>query len=133
MSDSPQDPQPSSDSTVAAFPSLPPVPEAEELPQIKQIVDLRDTSHADLAAMGFTDSQYDAAVASGSIALVDEHQLTPDDLRAMNDQMKRVLAFCETQRENPLRLQAKINDLEEQLRQAIAEKNYWMKRCKDLT
>ncbi|POM77084.1 LOW QUALITY PROTEIN: NAD kinase, partial [Phytophthora palmivora] len=101
--------------------------------------------------MGFTDSQYDAAVASGSIALVDEHQLTTrsrlasyasssgdgytleDDLRAMNDQMKRVLAFCETQRENPLRLQAKIVEDASRMRQAMAEKNYWMKRCKDLT
>ncbi|KAL4170619.1 hypothetical protein KRP22_008727 [Phytophthora ramorum] len=154
MSDSARNPQPPAD---AAFPSLPSVPEAvEELspPTLNQIVDLRDTSRAELARMGFTDSSshYDAAVASGSVALVaagDEPQARArlpsyasssgdgytleDDLRAMNDQMKRVLAFCETQRENPLRLQAKISDLQEQLRQAIAEKNYWMKRCKDLT
>ncbi|KAL4154829.1 hypothetical protein PRNP1_006945 [Phytophthora ramorum] len=154
MSDSARNPQPPAD---AAFPSLPSVPEAvEELspPTLNQIVDLRDTSRAELARMGFTDSSshYDAAVASGSVALVaagdgpqararlpsyasssgDGYTLE-DDLRAMNDQMKRVLAFCETQRENPLRLQAKISDLQEQLRQAIAEKNYWMKRCKDLT
>eukprot|EP00644_Phytophthora_capsici_P017024 jgi/Phyca11/537309/estExt2_fgenesh1_pg.C_PHYCAscaffold_830013 len=140
------------------FPSLPPVPEVEELtpPKLKQIVDLRDTSHADLARMGFTDSHYDAAVASGSMALVDvgdetQQQLVTrsrlasyasssgdgytleEYLRRINEQMKRVMAFCETQRENPLRLQAKINDLQEQLRQAITEKNYWMKRCKDLT
>ncbi|GMF25933.1 unnamed protein product [Phytophthora fragariaefolia] len=151
-------PQPSADADAAdaPFPSLPPVPEelAPPAPKLQQVVDLRDTSRADLARMGFTDSHYDAAVASGSIALVDagdEQQLVArsrlpsyassagdgytleEDLRAMNDQMKRVLAFCEMQRENPLRLQAKINDLEEQLRQAIAEKNYWMKRCKDLT
>ncbi|KAL4099445.1 hypothetical protein PRIC1_007250 [Phytophthora ramorum] len=154
MSDSARNSQPPAD---AAFPSLPSVPEAvEELspPTLNQIVDLRDTSRAELARMGFTDSSshYDAAVASGSVALVaagDEPQARArlpsyasssgdgytleDDLRAMNDQMKRVLAFCETQRENPLRLQAKISDLQEQLRQAIAEKNYWMKRCKDLT
>ncbi|KAG1711522.1 hypothetical protein DVH05_008775 [Phytophthora capsici] len=160
MSDSLRDrPQPSDDADATTpFPSLPPVPEAEELtpPKLKQIVDLRDTSHADLARMGFTDSHYDAAVASGSMALVDvgdetQQQLATrsrlasyasssgdgytleEDLRQMNEQMKRVMAFCETQRENPLRLQAKINDLQEQLRQAIAEKNYWMKRCKDLT
>ncbi|KAG6580343.1 NAD kinase [Phytophthora cinnamomi] len=146
-------PQPSDDADERPFPSLPPVPEELAPPKLKQIVDLRDTSHAELARMGFTDSRYDAAVASGSVALVDDEQqqlaartrlpsyassagdgyTLEEDLRAMNDQMKRVLAFCETQRENPLRLQAKINDLEEQLRQAIAEKNYWMKRCKDLT
>ncbi|KAE9047952.1 hypothetical protein PR003_g917 [Phytophthora rubi] len=159
MNDSPRAPrpQPSDDADERPFPSLPSVPEELAPPQLKQVVDLRDTSNADLARMGFTDSHYDAAVASGSVALVDacdeqqQQQLATrarlpsyasssgdgytleEDLRAMNDQMKRVLAFCETQRENPLRLQAKINDLEEQLRQAIAEKNYWMKRCKDLT
>ncbi|KAF4035859.1 ATP-NAD kinase [Phytophthora infestans] len=157
MSDSPQ---PSDDADAKApFPSLQSVPEAEELtpPKIKQIVDLRDTSHADLASMGFTDSHYDAAVASGSVSLVDlgdepqQQQLASrsrlpsyasssgdgysleGDLHGINEQLQRVLAFCDTQRENPLRLQAKINDLREQLRQAIAEKNYWMKRCKDLT
>lgn len=55
-----------------------------------------------------------------------------DDIRSIGDQMKRVLAFCETQTQSPIRLQAKVNDLEEQLQQAIAEKNYWMKRCKEL-
>lgn len=154
MSEATDAPQPSAheaDAALRPFPSLPPVPEVEET----HIADLRDTSHADLAKMGFTDAQYDAAVASGSVALVDvsdEQQLQggrtrlpsyasnssdsytlEEDLRAMGDQMRRVLAFCETQRENPLRLQAKINELQEQLRQAIAEKNYWMKRCKDLT
>lgn len=56
-----------------------------------------------------------------------------DDIRAMSEQMQRVLAFCDAQAQSPLRLQARINDLEEQLHQAIAEKNYWMKRCKELS
>ncbi|KAG7400752.1 hypothetical protein PHYBOEH_004558 [Phytophthora boehmeriae] len=155
MSDSSHDrrsPEPSPDDEVAiqrSFPSLPAVPEVEEL---RHVVDLRDTSQADLAKMGFTGSHYDAGVASGSVALTDvgDGQSTgrtrvpsyssstdgytlEEDLRSMGDQMKRVLAFCETQVQNPLRLQAKINDLQDQLRQAVAEKNYWMKRCKDLT
>ncbi|KAL8024583.1 putative NAD kinase, ENTH domain, NAD kinase/diacylglycerol kinase-like domain superfamily [Plasmopara halstedii] len=56
-----------------------------------------------------------------------------NDLLGMEERLKRILTFCEYQRENPLRLQDKIHDLQEQLRQAIAEKNYWMKRCKELT
>lgn len=56
-----------------------------------------------------------------------------DDIRSIGDQMKRVLAFCELQSQNPIRLQAKINDLQEQLQLAIAEKNYWMKRCKEMS
>uniref|UniRef100_A0AAV1UNL2 NAD(+) kinase n=1 Tax=Peronospora matthiolae TaxID=2874970 RepID=A0AAV1UNL2_9STRA len=64
----------------------------------------------------------------------DDGYALEDDLRVMNDKMKRLLDFCESQHcENPLRLQAKITDLEEKLRQVTAEKNYWMKRCKDLT
>ncbi|KAI9912250.1 hypothetical protein PsorP6_009335 [Peronosclerospora sorghi] len=150
------------EATFAPVSSLPPVPEAEELtlPHVTQVADLpiRSINELNPVRMAFTDSQYDAAVASGSVALVDvadveqqqqlgtrgphvssygpsvKHGYTlEDDLRAMNDQMKRVLAFCESQRDNPLRLQAKIASLEEQLHQAIAEKNYWMKRCKDLT
>lgn len=54
-----------------------------------------------------------------------------DDIRSIGDQMKRVLAFCEMQSQNPIRLQAKINDLQEQLQLAVAEKNYWMKKCKE--
>ncbi|CAI5744247.1 unnamed protein product [Peronospora destructor] len=153
MSDSLRDQQSSQPSvdaaTVASFTSLSPVPEAEATkPPVINI-----TSQDDVARMGFTDSQYDAAVAVAPVDADDEqqHQVTTDtrlpsystssrnsytledDLRAMNDQMKRVLAFCETQRENPLQLQTRITNLKEQLRQAIAEKNYWMKRCKDLT
>ncbi|TMW55840.1 hypothetical protein Poli38472_008488 [Pythium oligandrum] len=52
-----------------------------------------------------------------------------DDIRSIGDQMKRVLAFCEMQSQSPIRMQAKINELQEQLQLAIAEKNYWMKRC----
>ncbi|GLD93410.1 hypothetical protein PINS_up002002 [Pythium insidiosum] len=55
-----------------------------------------------------------------------------EDIRAMGDQMRRVLAFCEAQSQNPIRLQAKINELKEQLQLAIEEKNYWMKRCKEV-
>lgn len=56
-----------------------------------------------------------------------------DDIRSIGDQMKRVLAFCDLQSQNPIRLQAKINDLQEQLQLAVAEKNYWMKRCKEVS
>lgn len=56
-----------------------------------------------------------------------------DDIRSIGDQMKRVLQFCELQSQNPIRLQAKINDLQEQLQLAVAEKNYWMKRCKEMS
>lgn len=56
-----------------------------------------------------------------------------DDIRSIGDQMRRVLAFCELQSQNPIRLQAKINDLQEQLQLAVAEKNYWMKRCKEMS
>lgn len=56
-----------------------------------------------------------------------------DDIRSIGDQMKRVLAFCELQSQNPIRLQAKINDLQEQLQLAVAEKNYWMTRCKEMS
>ncbi|CAH0484807.1 unnamed protein product [Peronospora farinosa] len=155
MSDSLRDKQFSQSSidaaTVASFPNLSPVHEAEETkPPVINI-----TSQNDVVRMGVTDRQDDDDVAVHSVALMDvddeqQQQVTIDtrlpsysssssngytlenDLRAMNNQMKRVLAFCETQRENPLRLQTRIIDLEEQLRQVIAEKNYWMKRCKDL-
>ncbi|TYZ62996.1 hypothetical protein PybrP1_008563 [[Pythium] brassicae (nom. inval.)] len=56
-----------------------------------------------------------------------------DDIRAIGDQMRRVLAFCDLQSQNPIRLQAKINDLQEQLQLAVAEKNYWMTRCKEMS
>ncbi|CAH0475588.1 unnamed protein product [Peronospora belbahrii] len=73
----------------------------------------------------------DAQLSSDTLSL--SNGTLEDNLRAMSDQMKRVMAFCKAQSENPLRLQDRICDLKEQLRQAIAEKNYWMKRCKDLT
>ncbi|RLN98688.1 hypothetical protein BBJ28_00016231 [Nothophytophthora sp. Chile5] len=128
------------DSSSASFRTLPSVPEVVE-----------DRSNTGLTPMGLTENHCDVAVAAGTVALVDVateraemgRRLSyasssggytlEDDLRSMGDQMKRVLAFCETQAQSPLKLQAKINDLEEQLHQAIAEKNYWMKRCKDLT
>lgn len=52
-----------------------------------------------------------------------------EDIRAMQEQLQRVLTFCGLQAENPLRLQRKISDLLDQLRLVIAEKNYWMKRA----
>jgi NAD+ kinase len=54
-----------------------------------------------------------------------------DDIRAIGDQMKRLLAFCDMQAQSPLRMQAKIQELQEQLQLAITEKNYWMKRCQE--
>ncbi|TDH68800.1 hypothetical protein CCR75_000139 [Bremia lactucae] len=123
--------------------------------KIKQVVDLRETSRPDLTRMGFTN---DVAFAAGPVALEEfgdePHQelqqagslrlpsytssvgggyTLEGDLHGINEQLQRVLAFCENQRESPQRLQAKIRDLQEELRQAIAEKNYWIKRCKDLT
>ncbi|CAI5743525.1 unnamed protein product [Hyaloperonospora brassicae] len=63
----------------------------------------------------------------------DDECTLEDDLRVMNDKMKRLAAFCEAQRcETPLHLRSKIAGLEEKLRQVTAEKNYWMNRCKDL-
>lgn len=55
-----------------------------------------------------------------------------DDIRSIGSQMKRVLAYCEAQSQSPIRLQAKINELQDQLQAAIAEKNYWMKRYKEV-
>nr|CCA23208.1 NAD kinase putative [Albugo laibachii Nc14] len=52
-----------------------------------------------------------------------------EDIKAMQEQLQRVLTFCALQAENPLRLQQKISDLLDQLRLVIAEKNYWMKRA----
>lgn len=95
--------------------TLPSVPEAAPMPLM-----------SDELALDATGRRPSYASSAGGYAL-------EDDIRAMGDQMKRVLAFCENQSQSPLRLQAKVNDLEEQLHQAIAEKNYWMKRCKELS
>lgn len=62
--------------------------------------------------------------APGSYALEDE-------IRAMGGQMKRLLAFCDMQAQSPIRMEAKIQELQEQLQLAIKEKNYWMKRCQE--
>lgn len=94
---------------------LPTVPEAAAMPLV-----------GDELALDATGRRASYASSAGGYAL-------EDDIRAMGDQMKRVLAFCENQAQSPLRLQAKISDLEEQLHQAIAEKNYWMKRCQELS
>lgn len=69
--------------------------------------------------------RYSMASSTGGVTL-------EDDIRSIGEQMKRVLAFCDLQSQNPIRLQAKINDLQEQLQLAIKEKNYWMKRCKEM-
>lgn len=55
-----------------------------------------------------------------------------EDIRSIGSQMKRVLAYCEAQSQSPIRLKAKINELQDQLQAAIAEKNYWMKRYKEV-
>ncbi len=66
-----------------------------------------------------------------SLSSVSDYALE-NDIKSIGDQIKRVLHFCELQSQNPIRLHEKINDLNEQLRLAIVEKNYWMKRYKEL-
>ncbi|DBA01351.1 TPA: hypothetical protein N0F65_001590 [Lagenidium giganteum] len=91
---------------------------------------ITDLAADDTAGMSPEDKVRRLSMSSSTAGSVFGHALE-DDIRSMSEQMQRVLAFCELQSQNPLRLQSKINDLQEQLQMAIAEKNYWMKRCKE--